>query len=91
MVLTAAQNTAFFENPDQMGIPHATVVQLQVEGIGTILDLADFDSETLKQLAENLRKPAGRIPDPNPGAVPGATIPTPHRLPSARSLSTAWA
>ena len=77
MVLTAAQNTAFFENPDQMGIPHATVVQLQVEGISTILDLADFDSETLKQLAENLRKPAGRIPDPNPGAAPGATIPTP--------------
>ena len=22
MVLTAAQTTAFFENPDQMGIPH---------------------------------------------------------------------
>ena len=29
MVLTAAQNTAFFENPDQMGIPHETLVQMQ--------------------------------------------------------------
>ena len=31
MVLTAAQNTAFFENPDQMGIPHETMVQMQRE------------------------------------------------------------
>ena len=47
MVLTAAQTTMFFELQDQMGIPHATVVQLQVEGVNTILDLADFDKETL--------------------------------------------
>ena len=73
MVLTAAQTTTFFEHQDQMGIPNTTVFQLQVEGINTILDLADFDKETLQQLAENLRKPAGRV-DPNPGAAPGATI-----------------
>ena len=77
MVLTAAQMTMFFEHQDQMGIPHAMVIQLQVEGITTILDLADFNKETLQQLAENLRKPAGRVPDPNPSAAPGATIPTP--------------
>ena len=29
MVLTAAQTTAFFENPDQLGIPHKTMVQIQ--------------------------------------------------------------
>ena len=40
MVITAVQTMAFFENPDQMGIPHAMVVQLQVEGIAVIQDLA---------------------------------------------------
>ena len=29
MVLTAAQTTAFFENPDQLGIPHKTMVQIE--------------------------------------------------------------
>ena len=29
MVLTAAQTTAFFENPDQLGIPHDTMVQIK--------------------------------------------------------------
>ena len=29
MVLTVAQTTAFFENSDQMGIPHETMVQMQ--------------------------------------------------------------
>ena len=77
MVVTAAQTTAFFENPDQMGIPHAMVIQLQVEGITGIQDLADFDKDTLQQLADILRKPAGFIPDPNPAAAAGAMIPTP--------------
>ena len=49
MVVTAVQTTAFFENPDQMGIPHAMVIQLQVEGITGIQDLADFDKDTLQQ------------------------------------------
>ena len=75
MVLTAAQTTAFFENPDQMGIPHKTMVQMQQQGIQTVADLADFEKHSLQQLADNLRKPGGRIPDPNPNAAPGATIP----------------
>ena len=29
MVLTAAQTTAFFEYPDQLGIPHVTMVLIQ--------------------------------------------------------------
>jgi hypothetical protein len=77
MPLTAAQTTAFFEQDTQMGIPNETVVQLQQEGITTIDDLVDFDKDTMEQIAANLRRPAGRIADPNPTAAPGATIPTP--------------
>ena len=77
MVLTAAQTTAFFEGNDQTGIPHATVLQFQPEGISGVDDLADFDKDSLKQLADNLHRPGGCIPDPNPAAVAGATIPTP--------------
>ena len=86
MVFTAAQRTAFFENNDQMGIPHATVVKLQEEGISHPDDLVDFDKDTIKQIADNLRRPAGRIPDPTPGAPAGATIPTPPFVFGARSV-----
>ena len=55
MVLTAAQTTAFFESPDQMGIPHATMVQMQQEGIQLVADLADFEKDSLQQLADNWR------------------------------------
>ena len=85
MVLTAAQTTAFFRDGDQMGIPQATVAQLQIEGITTISDLADFEKETLQQMADNLRKPGGRVPDPNPAAAAGATIPTPPFVFGAKS------
>ena len=54
MVLTAAQTTSFFENTHQMGVQHATVVQLALEGIQTVDDLADFDKEALQQLVDNL-------------------------------------
>ena len=54
MVLTTAQTTAFFENDDQMGIPHAMVIQLQQEGIDNVDDFADFDKNMLLQLADNL-------------------------------------
>ena len=85
IVVTAAQTTAFFENPDQMGIPHATVVQLQVEGIAGIQDLADFDKDTFQQLADNLKKPAGRVLYQNPAAAAGAMIPTPSFVFGAKS------
>ena len=52
MVLTAAQTTAFFVNPDQMGIPHAAMVQMQQEGIQSVADLADFENQSLQQLAD---------------------------------------
>ena len=45
------------------------MVQLQHDGIQSVADLADFDKDSLQQLADNLRKPGGRIPDPNPNAA----------------------
>ena len=85
MVLTQLQTTAFFENPDQLGIPHETMVQIQREGIQSVANLADFEKQELQQLADNLRKSVGRIPDPNPNAAPGATIPTPAFTYGAKS------
>ena len=85
MVLTAAQTTAFFESPDQMGIPHTIMVQMQQEGIQSVADLADFEKQTLQQLADNLRKPGGRVPDPDPNAALGATIPMPAFTYGAKS------
>jgi hypothetical protein len=38
VVLTAAQTTAFFEKENQMGISHATVVQLAKKGITSVID-----------------------------------------------------
>ena len=46
---------------------------------------ADFDKDSLQQLADNLRCPGGRVPDPNPGAPAGATIPTPPFIFGAKS------
>jgi len=85
MPLTAAQTTALLEQDTQMGIPHATVVQLQQEGITIVDDLIDFDKDTIEQIAANLRRPAGRVPDPNPNAAPGATIPMPSFVFGAKS------
>jgi hypothetical protein len=85
MPLTAAQRTAFFKDAAQMGTPHATVVQLQMEGINNADDLADFDKDTVEQIAANLRRPVGRMPDPNPAAAAGATIPTPPFVFGAKS------
>ena len=84
MVLTATQTMAFFRDGDQMGILQVMVAQLQIEGITTISDLVDFEKETLQQMVDNLRKPEGRVPDPNPAAAAGATIPTPPFVFSAK-------
>ena len=88
-MLTAAQNQAFFENNDQRGIPHATVVHLVNEGIATVTDLADFNKTSLKQFADKLHHPGGHVLDPiigqQGGAPPGATIPTPPFIFYAKS------
>ena len=77
MVMTGAQITAFFKNAESMALPNITVIQLQNEGIDDPGDLADFDKDSLKQVAENSRSPGGCIPSPDPGAAPGSTIPRP--------------
>jgi hypothetical protein len=76
---------AFFEDAAQMGIPNSTVVQLQTEGLDGVEDLVDFDRETIERIASNLQHPAGRIADPNPGAVTGAMILTPPFVFGAKS------
>ena len=85
MALPAIQTTAFFKHADQMRIPHVTMVQLQAEGITLVSDLAGFNKDSLQQLADNLRHPGGRVPDPNPAAQPGSTIPTPPFVFGAKS------
>ena len=85
MVLTAAQMTTFFEHADQMGIPHTTMLQLQSEGITLVSDLVDFNKDSLQQLADNLRRPGGHVPDPNPAAQPASAIPTPPFVFGAKS------
>ena len=80
MVLSAAETTAFFQDATDMAIPNATRVAMQQEGITAVEDLADFTDDDLKLIADNLRRPPGRIADPRAGqrGVPaGATIPTP--------------
>ena len=85
MVLTTAQTTTFFKHTDQMGIPHATVLQLQSEGVTSVSDLVDFNKDLLQQLADNLRHPGRCVLDPNPTAQPGSTIPTPPFVFDAKS------
>ena len=68
-----------------MGIPHTTVLQLQSKGITLVSDLADLNKDSLQQLVDNLRCPGVRVPDPNPGAQPGSTFPTPPFVFGAKS------
>jgi hypothetical protein len=65
-----------------MGIPNETVGQLQQEGRTAVDDLVESNKDTMEQIAANPRRPAGRVPDPNPGA---ATIPTPSFVFGAKS------
>jgi hypothetical protein len=85
VVFTQVQTTTFFEAADQMGIPQDTREQLEQEGIETASDLSDFDKDTLTQVAENLRRPGGRIPNSDPNAPAGATIAQPPFVFGAKS------
>lgn len=85
MPLTAGQTQNFFHQVAQMGIPLETVAQMQQEGIDTVDDLLDFDKDSLQRLADNLKRPGGRIQDPGPNAQPGDMIPTPSFIFGAKS------
>ena len=74
MVITAAQTTAFFTEPAQMALPAATHVAIAQEGLEDLADLVKFYERSLKKITENLRRPGGRVPDPDPNAAAGATI-----------------
>ena len=75
MVLTAEQIQSFFEDDDQMGLDHDTVVKLEDEGIILVEDLRDNDKDMIKDIAESLHKPAECITDPN-DATPSCNSPT---------------
>ena len=85
MVLTITQTAAFFEDDAQMAIPRATVAQMAHKGITTVSDLSDFDEKSLQRIANNLRRPGGRILDPTPGAPAGTMISTPPFVFGAKS------
>ena len=65
MVFTNKQTTAFFEDAEQIAIPAETRPGLNMEGIVDVGNLEDFTEDDLKQVAQNLRKPAGIMVDPN--------------------------
>ena len=92
MAITGAQTTLFFEANNQMAIPRPMLAQLRNEGITMIDYLGEFDKDTLQQIADNLRRPEGRVPDPNyvpnPMPVPSPvvlTVPTPPFIFGAKS------
>ena len=62
MVLTNAQTATFFGT--DMRIPIETVGELANLGIADVESLADYDEDLLKQVKEDLRKPAGTMNDP---------------------------
>ena len=68
-----------------MAIPHDTVEQLANEGITHPDDLADFDKDSLKQVADNSRNPRGRIANLDPNAPAGSSILRPPFIFGAKS------
>ena len=62
MPLTAAETRAFFENANNIGLPHNTAVALRAEGISTIDDLLKFDKSSIEQIANNFRRSTPQIP-----------------------------
>ena len=85
MVITAAQMTAFFSEPGHMDLPATTRIAIAQEGVEDLADLIEFDKRSLKQITDNFRRPGGRVPDPDPNAAAGATIPTPAFVFGAKS------
>ena len=59
MPFDAAQLTAFWTSPDQMGLSARTCTQMAVEGLVTPANFEDFsEKEDLKALVKLLLKPA---------------------------------
>ncbi len=65
MVRTNVDTESFFNGAQQMAIPNAIFTSgLIGEGIATVEDLDKFNNEDLKSVLENMREPAGTMPDP---------------------------
>ena len=75
MVFTVAQTTNFFFK--EIGIPQVTYTQLQAEGVTTFDNLNMMNGKAFDAIADNLRKSADRIPNPDPDATEASTIPCP--------------
>ena len=58
----ANQLRSFFHADNHMAIPVVKIVQLVQEGIEHSDDLQDFYKYSLKDVANNIRNPGGRIP-----------------------------
>ncbi len=74
-----------------MAVPANTVAGLRLEGLNDVNDLAEFGDDEFKVVAENLRRPAGTMADPNFQAVAGGAqvapqIPIPPYVIGAKSL-----
>ena len=74
MVLTTVQTAAFFVDDAQMEMPRATVTQMALEGITTVIDLVDFDEKYLQRITSNIRRLGGRIADPTHGVPTGLLL-----------------
>ena len=55
------------------------------KGITAVSDLVDFEKDSIAQIADNLKKPGNRIPNPDGGAPAGSTIPRPPYTFGAKS------
>ena len=77
MVFAVNQTIAFFEENDHMYLPQATRLQLVNEGLEHVHDIIEFNGESIKGIFDNLRRPGGRIINPDPNASPGDMIPSP--------------
>ena len=60
-----------------MSLPSATRVDISQEGIEDLADFVELNDKSFKQITDNLRRPGGRVPNPDPNTAEGATIPTP--------------
>ena len=83
MPLTVAQRRDWFLQV--IGLPQATYDALANECVTGPDDLTEFEEDAILHIVKYLKNPGDRIPDPNPGAAPGATIPRPPYVVGALS------
>jgi hypothetical protein len=73
MVLTAAQTAAFFQEQHKRAYPIRPSYRCKLKASPTF---RTWQTSTRNPF-NNLRRPGGRVPDPNSNAAPGTTIPAP--------------